>query len=168
MEGLRWRNIVELVGITAVVASLIFVGVQLRQDQQIAVAQLYADFDDTQIELSRLLIENQEVWLAGSSGEELSSSEQFMFDAVAEAVVAKHTGFIARAVRLETQPVEGYVVRFASLLHTLPGLGDYYKNRCEFSRQLGVESQRCNMVLPYVAEFATGTRKIPSLNRISP
>lgn len=61
----NWRVTLELIGIFAIVVSLVFVGIQLQQDQQIAVAQLYADFDDTQIELSQLLIENEDVWLRG-------------------------------------------------------------------------------------------------------
>ena len=78
----NWRGIVELVGIFAVVASLIFVGLQLRQDQRIAEAEIYADFDDTQIELSRLILENRELWLAGSNGEQLSELDQQSFEAM--------------------------------------------------------------------------------------
>ena len=132
----NWREIVEIVGILAIVASLVFVGLQLRQDQRIAAAQIFADFDDTQIELSRLLIENHEVWRAGSSEEELSDAEQFVFRALAEAVVAKYNGFIARAIRLETQPVESYAIRYAFLLHSTPGLRRYFEKRCQLSAEL--------------------------------
>ena len=36
----RWRDLFELVGLLSVVASLIFVGIQLRQDQVLARAEL--------------------------------------------------------------------------------------------------------------------------------
>ena len=35
-----WKDIAEIVGITALVASLIFVGLQIRQEQAIAIAQI--------------------------------------------------------------------------------------------------------------------------------
>jgi len=155
------RSIVELVSVMAVVASLVFVGIQLRQDQQIAVAQIFADFDDTQIELSRLLIENEAVWIAGRRGDTLSDSEQFKFNAIAEAVIAKHTGFINRAFRVETNPVESYVTRFAMLLHTWPGLGTYYRNKCAIEKELGHTHRICGMVMLVLQEFENGTRAAP-------
>jgi len=36
----RWRDLFEVIGLSAVVASLIFVGIQLRQDQTIARSEL--------------------------------------------------------------------------------------------------------------------------------
>lgn len=91
----------------------------------------------------------------GSNKDELSESERFRFEAVAEAVIAKHAGFISRAMRLQTQRTEDYVVRFSSLLHAQPGLGDYFQNRCEYAQQLGLDGSyfHCNLVLAGVAEF---------------
>ena len=42
-----WKDVAELVGIIAIVASLIFVGLELRQSQQIAIAGQYQDRTDT-------------------------------------------------------------------------------------------------------------------------
>ena len=38
MKNTNWKDIAELLGIAAIVASLIFVGLQMRQDQEIAIA----------------------------------------------------------------------------------------------------------------------------------
>jgi hypothetical protein len=68
----RWRTYFEAVGISAVVASLIFVGIQLRQDQKIATAQYAYDWLGAKIEISALIAENKEIWIAGlctSSGD---------------------------------------------------------------------------------------------------
>ena len=43
MKTTHWKDIAELVGITAIVASLIFVGLQMKQSQEIAVAAQYQD-----------------------------------------------------------------------------------------------------------------------------
>ena len=43
MKNTDWKSIAELIGIAAIVASLIFVGLQMRQSQEIAVASQYHD-----------------------------------------------------------------------------------------------------------------------------
>jgi hypothetical protein len=43
MKSASWKDIAELVGIAAIVASLIFVGLQMKQSQDIAIAQQYQD-----------------------------------------------------------------------------------------------------------------------------
>ena len=41
MKNIAWKDAAELVGIAAIVASLIFVGLQMRQSQEIAIADQY-------------------------------------------------------------------------------------------------------------------------------
>ena len=41
MKSMNWKDVVEFVGIAAIVASLLFVGLQLKQSQEIAVAAQY-------------------------------------------------------------------------------------------------------------------------------
>ena len=43
MERFQWRDLAEGIGIFALVASLIFVGIQLRLEQEIAESQAYID-----------------------------------------------------------------------------------------------------------------------------
>ena len=41
MNNVKWKDIAELVGIAAIVASLVFVGLQMRQTHDIALGTLY-------------------------------------------------------------------------------------------------------------------------------
>ena len=41
MKSTNWKDFAELVGIAAIVGSLIFVGLQMRQEQEIALSQAY-------------------------------------------------------------------------------------------------------------------------------
>jgi len=41
MQNPKWKDVIELVGIAAIVASLLFVGLEMRQSQQIALASQY-------------------------------------------------------------------------------------------------------------------------------
>ena len=43
MNSTNWKDIAELVGISAIVASLVFVGLELRQSHQIAIAAEYQE-----------------------------------------------------------------------------------------------------------------------------
>jgi hypothetical protein len=43
MQNADWRKTAELIGITAIVASLIFVGLQMKQQQEIAIAAQYQE-----------------------------------------------------------------------------------------------------------------------------
>lgn len=40
MKPNNWKGTAELIGIAAIVVSLVFVGTQIRQDQDIALAQI--------------------------------------------------------------------------------------------------------------------------------
>ena len=50
MSEIGWKDIAELVGIGAIVASLLFVGLQMKQSQDIAIAAQYQARADTVIE----------------------------------------------------------------------------------------------------------------------
>jgi hypothetical protein len=50
MKTMNWKDVVEFIGITAIVASLIFVGLQMKQSQEIAVAAQYQERANTAIE----------------------------------------------------------------------------------------------------------------------
>ena len=50
MPSKNWRHIAELFGIGAIVASIIFVGLQMQQSQEIAVGAQYQERANTQIE----------------------------------------------------------------------------------------------------------------------
>ena len=61
MNTLSWKEITELVGFAAVVASLVFVGVELRQSRQIAIATQYQERMRTGFDFFVEMSEN-EVW----------------------------------------------------------------------------------------------------------
>jgi len=50
MKKSNWKDIAELIGIAAIVASLLFVGLQMKQSQDIAIAAQYQERANTAIE----------------------------------------------------------------------------------------------------------------------
>jgi hypothetical protein len=59
MKRFNWRDLTEIIGIVAIVASLIFVGMQLMQSQEIAIASQYQDRASTAVEYFGAQMQNQ-------------------------------------------------------------------------------------------------------------
>ncbi len=59
MFELRWKEILETFGIVAIIASLIFVGMQIRQDQALARAELGSRTGEIQIEVKEILTRSE-------------------------------------------------------------------------------------------------------------
>lgn len=59
MKSPHWKNIAEVVGTGAIVASLIFVGLQLRQAQQVALSVAYQSRADTSLGLITAALESE-------------------------------------------------------------------------------------------------------------
>ena len=57
MRSVNWKDIAEFVGIAAIVASLIFVGLQMKQSHEIALAAQYQARAETVMNLHQTLIE---------------------------------------------------------------------------------------------------------------
>ena len=66
-----------------VVASLVFVGLEVRQSRQIAYMDQLAVARQLVADYRQKLIENSDTWYRGCSGEELSDSERFVFGQLA-------------------------------------------------------------------------------------
>ena len=90
------KDLLEAIGFVVLIASLIFVGMQIRQEHKIAQAQDAADFDDTMIEYARVINANRDIWIKGLEGAELSTQDQVTFESVAFAVWQKFTSIYRR------------------------------------------------------------------------
>ena len=77
MRSTNWKDIAELVGIAAIVASLMFVGLEMRQTRVIALANTYQARTDSELLLSSLNLhpEIDRVITMMGNGEEFSSED---------------------------------------------------------------------------------------------
>ena len=79
MKDVRLRNIVELIGITALVASLIFVGLQLRQAEEATFVELGLAITAIERDELALVFEHADVWVKGNAGEELDTTDATIY-----------------------------------------------------------------------------------------
>ena len=87
MKLTNWKDTAELIGIAAIVASLIFVGLQLKQDRDLAIAEAtISSFSHIQ-ELQGRRIEHIEIWNSGNAGLKLDANQRAVYR---ELIVAAH------------------------------------------------------------------------------
>jgi hypothetical protein len=69
------KTIAEFVGIIAIVASLVFVGLQVRQEQDLAFAQITQAAIENRIVLNIAISDHADVWAKSNNGESLNDEE---------------------------------------------------------------------------------------------
>lgn len=79
MKYKRWQEIAELIGIGAIVVSLIFVGLQMQQAQKIAAAESSSSFLSYQTDFFALINEQADIWVNGNKGEELNDVDAAIY-----------------------------------------------------------------------------------------
>lgn len=132
MRREKIKDWLEIVGMGAIVASLLFVGLQIRQDQRVAVMEAVGNDASLNAQLADTLQGNGELWQRGLDGEELSKAERIEFSAMASAVRYIFTINWNRANLLdETQSPDSAVRDYSIALHTHVGLRRYFDARIE-------------------------------------
>jgi hypothetical protein len=80
MQRANWKDVAELVGIAAIVASLIFVGLQMKQSQEIAVAAQYHERAALAAEMFSNIMESGDLFFWGRSSGLPATSDQTLED----------------------------------------------------------------------------------------
>jgi len=116
----NWRELAEILGIAAIVASLVFVGMQLRQEQEIALAEIFDASESSAAAIDFQINENTAVWLKSRNGENLTERE--------ESIISRIVGSMYRRARIQTTMRRNVasagnapLVEFAIELHSNPG-----------------------------------------------
>ncbi len=79
MKLYDWKTLAELIGISAVVGSLIFVGIQLKQEQAIAKNEIAAAMLSASVEVRNALNDHADIWIKANAGQSLTETEEFIF-----------------------------------------------------------------------------------------
>jgi len=122
MNPRNWKDIVELVGIGAIVASLVFVGFQLQQEREIAVVDTYGSITESTENLAELIYDSADIWQRGLDGEELSSADRIRFLALTKAVRIHFASIYIRWMRIGPGNPDSVARSYAYALYIYPGL----------------------------------------------
>ena len=129
MKKTDWKTTAELIGIAALIASLLFVGMQLRQDREIATAQLFAEYDNTVIEWGGLISDNRDIWVRGLNGAELDESERAAFFTLGGTFFFKEGGRFARARAMSSYSPTLVVNYVAQTIFNYPALETVWRQQ---------------------------------------
>lgn len=120
MKKTSWKKFAELIGIAAIVASLIFVGVELRQSREIAMNEIgfvalaaYFETRDTEND-------HAEVWTKGNLGEELDRYEMAIYRNLVRNRNSRSVWHYRFNRRLGSEELEMPVIDLAGYLHKYP------------------------------------------------
>ena len=150
-----WLQVVALFG---VLGGLIFVGLQLRLDRQVALAEGVQAASAEEKVWAQLMSENAEVWGKGLSGEPLSATEALQFGALATAwELSQYTHWNTANLISEQHP-DRFVIDAARELHRHVGLLTWWR---EFRRRLDNTRERLGS-----PESAWGTALKEELSRL--
>lgn len=130
MNFKKFNEIAELFGIVALIASLVFVGMELRQSQIIATVELEAANSSASIQMASLINDSSEVWGRGISGEDLNDAdfETFMTIIIAQSDRNFSIQFQLRILG-EDKAADQLIHDFAIFLHERPGARNAWSQR---------------------------------------
>jgi len=143
VKSTNWKDTAELIGISAIVASLVFVGMQMRQTQEIAGSEAASKLLVDEIEWVNLVSQYRDIWIRGNRGDDLSELETSTYRDLAS-IKASLAYFRYRQLERLGMAGEINVADFATYLHLNPGA------RIEWNRS---EARYQKYRIPLVADL---------------
>ena len=130
MKIFDWKGAAEFVGVIAIVGSLIFVGLQIKQEQEIALAEINLSLLGSEIELNIAIGENAEVWAKGNAGEDLTRAERILYDYLLESMSFSFRTSRRQYLQFEQERnARVPIAQFALFLHSNPGAREAWQSR---------------------------------------
>lgn len=125
MNSEKLHDWLQLVGMATIVASLMFVGLQLRQSKDAAQSDLSQSSVARGVEISTLIAEYSDVWLKACAGEELSPPEQLIANSIYFRYFQDNFNSWARSESTEIgfMSPSFFTDAFAANIHRYPGFG---------------------------------------------
>lgn len=141
-----WKSIAEFVGILALVLSLIFVGLQMRQTNDVAFMELDTAMVGIMVDTADLVAANSDVWVNGNAGEELSTAESAVYEEILAAMNTRLVVEELHASQLGRTEIADLIRRdWAAFLHQNPGARRVWlsreENLIEYRRLLAPDAE---------------------------
>ena len=99
--AISFNGIANFLGVFGVIGSLVFVGLELRQDSDINQSQLLSSDQIIELEFERLVQENPIIWFKGLEGSELDENEKIIFNSMAYTQFRVQANFHRRRLLFE-------------------------------------------------------------------
>jgi hypothetical protein len=141
----NWRETAELIGIASIVASLIFVGLELRQSQIVAVQEAMDTRAGWFMANRASVNDHADIWLKGNSGAELTAVESVIYANLVRDLHTNNSFTFSRERRLGFDGYEYAAHELAWFLHQNPPAREqwemYIDNRQQMREMLMPRSE---------------------------
>lgn len=128
VKSYNWKDSAELIGIAAIVVSLIFVGLQLVQSQTIATAERFDTTVSNRLYRNDLVIQHSGLLAKANNGEQLTESEQISLNHLIDSLWSE-AFFGSRANQVLAAPGEsGARIVFSRFLYQNSGARQEWQN----------------------------------------
>lgn len=163
MKSGNWKDSAELIGIAAIVASLVFVGIQLRQEQRIALVEIGQNSTAINTDIEIAISNIADTWVKSNAGEALSKAESLAIERIAMASYRMTvTSSLERRRLGSDQSVS--VPFFAIWLYENPGARQLWERRMEKDWNLFKLIGPTTTVLDVYNEVLANLDKLDNLN----
>lgn len=165
MKHTSWKDIAELIGIAAIVVSLIFVGLQLRQEQEIAIVETRGDVTEAWIGLADALNGNGDIWKKGLDGSPMTAAENIEFLALIKVVESQLFALWIRWNLIGPIDADTAAQRYAYALYSHPGLRRAWEKNRNYSRE---EDEAFGVPSSHVGFFGSVEKYLAKLDAETP
>ena len=164
MDSEKFSDWLQIAGMLGIMASLVFVGVQVRQTQSIGEGESATQFLEATVSARQLFVDNIDVWIKGCAGEELSITEDAQFAHMFRAYsLGSYFGWLGvRNNILQLNP-QDIVYPFAANIHRYPGFARMQLSWSEWATEGNEGSLESGLI------FQTAIQeRVAELQRIEP
>ena len=164
MKKSDWKDIAELVGIAAIVASLVFVGLQIKQTDVIASLETQEYAATRNMSLMNLMAEHADVWQRGCVGDELTPTERLVVAKIYWSYVTNNFAGWRRLQLAGFRDTSGQyqIDAFAANMHRYPGFREVHESLQAWNELLddGTEGDTINRYFRLISEKADELRRL--------
>ena len=166
MDSEKLNAWLQLLGMLGIIASLMFVGLQIKQTDVIASLESQENAISRNLATMEFIAENIDVWQRGCADEELTLAEQGLMAQLYWAYVNNNFTGWRRLQLSDFREVDGgYVIAvFAAHIHRYPGFKKIHESRIAWDELLG-GGARSEFVSTY---FGLISDKVDELSRSEP
>ena len=153
-------SIAELVGSVAVLATLIYLAVQIKKTQEIAQAQSYDASRLVELEQSKVLIAHADLIERSNAGEELTGVETRVLNTMLYAMARNSMTEYFSSLRIRKANLEFIPSQFGYFIANNPGVYKWWKQyleRIKSGKRSAAADEWLQAVNKTVNELANGT-----------
>ena len=164
MKSERVNDWLQLVGMLGIIASLVFVGMQVRQSQTIGEGESAASFFNSTVAGRQLLVDNADVWTRGCMGEEMSVADDAKFAQLYRAYsMGSYFAWVGTQSNILKLNPQDIVYPFAANIHRYPGFARLGVSWMEWAAEGSEDSFESGLIFRKAIE-----ERVAELQRIEP